>query len=537
MPPETISAPVSTGSRIARAAGTVMFAFILSNLVGLLRGILIYRAFGASGELDAFNAANRVAEVLYNLVAGGALGSAFIPTFTTLLTRNERGTAWKLASAITNLILLVLTGIAVLAFIFAPQIVRHGLYVLDPSQNPVQEALTVHLLRILLPTVVIFGVSGLTMGVLNAHQVFFVPALAPAMYSLGMIAGVLFFPASWGIERLAYGALLGALLHWLVQLPALLRQRGRYHFSLGRGIPQVTEVARLMGPRVFGVAIVQLNFIVNTIIALGLAEGSVSTLSLAFSLMLMPQMALAQSIAIAAMPTFSAQVARGRLDEMRASLVSTLRGVLLLAIPASVGLVLLRRPIIELLYRNDIFDERSVQFAAWALLWYGIGLVGHSVVEIVSRAFYALHDTRTPVTIGVAAMSLNIVFSLLFSRLFAQWGWLPHGGLALANSLATSLEMVALLIFMRRRLAGLEGPHLLKAVAQAGLGGALMGLALAGWLALAASNGWPVLVTALGGVILGVGVYALVLIILRVDELKLVGKLARRVSARFIRSA
>ena len=299
-----------------------------------------------------------------------------------------------------------------------------------------QEALTISLLRILLPTVVIFGLSGLVMGILNAHQRFWLPAIAPAMYSLGQIGGVLLLPQEWGIQRLALGALAGAALHLLVQIPGLLRLGGRYSATLGLRMAEVRQVLLLMGPRLVGVAVVQLNFIVNTIIALSLPEGSVSAITLAFTLMLMPQTAIAQSIAIAAMPTFSAQVALGKINELRGALAGTLRGILLLAIPATVGLILLRFPLIQFLYEDGVeFTAHSTELVAWALLWYAAGLVGHSLVEILARAFYALHDTRTPVLVGALAMALNVVFSLLFSAWFAQAGWMPHGGLALALSL------------------------------------------------------------------------------------------------------
>ncbi len=510
------SSQTSANRQIARAAGTVMAAFVLSNLMGLARSIVVYRAFGTGAELDAFNAANRVAELLFNLMAGGALGSAFIPTFTGLLAKEDQHSAWRLASSIANLLIVALALISALAALFAPQVVRYGLFVLDPSQNLQQEALTTLLLRILLPTVVVFGLSGLAMGVLNAHQVFLIPAVAPAMYSFGMIMGVLVFPQEWGILRLAYGALAGSMLHLLVQVPNLFSLKGRYTLSLGLHNPLVGQVARLMGPRLLGVAVVQLNFLVNTIIALSLPEGSVSAITVAFSLMLMPQMAIAQSIAIAAMPTFSRQVAIGKISEMRASLAATLRWVLLLSLPASIGLILLRQPIISLLYRNQIFDQRSVDLVAWALLWYAAGLVGHSLVEILSRAFYALHDTRTPVTVGVIAMSLNVVFSLVFSRLFARTGWMPHGGLALANSLATFLEMVGLLYMMRRKLGGLEGGVILRAVAKAGAAAA--GMALVLWLWQGQAGNLPTAVVALGGVVLGGGVFAALLVALRVPE-------------------
>ena len=212
-----------------------------------------------------------------------------------------------------------------------------------------------------------------------------------------------------------------------------------------------------MLPRLFGAAIVQLNFWVNTLLASYQPLGSLNGIVYAFQLMLMPQAAIAQSIAIAAMPTFSAQAALGKLDEMRASLAASLRGVLLLSMPAAVGLILLRTPIVALLYQRGEFNAQSTELVAWALLWYAAGLVGHSVVEVLARAFYALHDTRTPVIVGATAMGLNVGLSFLFVWLFSSIGWMPHGGLALANSTATALEMVGLLILIRKKLAGMEG--------------------------------------------------------------------------------
>ncbi len=494
-----------------------MIAFIITQLLGLARGMVNYQVFGTTAEMDSFNAANRVTELLFNLMAGGALGSAFIPTFTGLLAREQHQTAWKLASAIANLLLLVLTGVSLLAAIFAPQIVRDVLFLLSPGEAPGQEQLTVFLLRIMLPSVIIFGLSGLVMGILNAHQKFWLPAIAPAMYSIGQILGVLLLPEGLGITRLAIGALAGSLLHLLIQLPHLLRLNGRYSALLGLRMGEVREVAGLMGPRILGVAVVQINFIVNTIIGLSLPEGSVSALSLAFTWMLMPQAAIAQSVAIAAMPTFSAQAALGRLDEMRRSLASSLRGVLLLAAPASVGLIMLRQPLIRLLYEHgEFFTSRSTEMVAWALLWYLIGLVFHSLLEVIVRAFYALHDTRTPVSVTVVSMALNIVFSLTFPAWFSRLGWMPLGGLALANSLATALECAALIVLLRRRLRGLEGRRLWSAAGQSLLAAGVMGAAL--WAGLSSASAWPSWALILTGVLLGGLIYAAGLRLLRVPE-------------------
>jgi putative peptidoglycan lipid II flippase len=516
--------PSSASQQIARAAGTVMLAFVFSNLTGLARQILVANAFGTQAEMEAFNAANRVAETLFNLVAGGALASAFIPTFTTLLTRGERKGAWRLASSIFNLILLVMAAAIALAALFAPQITR---YVLAPgfASEPAKEALTIALLRLMLPSAALFGVSGLVMGLLNAHQVFFIPALTPSMYQFGLIFGVLALSPRMGIYGLAWGVLIGAGLHLGLQIPALLKLKGQYSPELGLEDPSVREVARLLGPRLLGVAVVQLNFWVNTRLASLQPEGSVTAIVTAFALMLMPQAAIAQSVAIAAMPTFAAQHALGRLDEMRRSLADSLRGVLLLAIPASLGLMLLRRPVIVLLYQRGAFDTRSTELVSWALLWFAAGLVGHCLVEVLARAFYALHDTKTPVLVGAVAMGLNVAFSVLFSALFARAGWLPHGGLALANSLATALEAGGLIFFMRRRLDGMLGGFILKGSLQSAAGALAMSIGLWLWLARAGASSW---LAALGGVAIGAAIYAMVMWALGVKELRSLAKVLNK---------
>lgn len=472
-----------------------MFALLFGQIMGLVSKILIADAFPAA-EMDAFFSANRVSETLFTLIAAGALGSAFLPMFTGLLVRDQKASAWRLASSLINLITLVLSLAALLAAVFAPQIVR---YLLAPglSRDPSLFALTVDLLRIQSVAAILFGIGGLAIGILNAHQIFFIPQLTAGMYQVGQIFGVLVLARWLGIYGLAWGVVIGAALFVLIQLPPLFNLHGEYSLSLGWKNPDVVKVFQLMGPRVFGTAIVQLNFWVNNNLASKMTEGSIQGLSYAFTLMVMAQAAIAQSVAIAAMPTFSAQHALGKVDELRSSLASALRGMFLLALPASVGLIMLARPIVSLLFERGQFTATVAQMTAWALIWYAAGLVGHSIMEVLTRAFYAQQDTRTPVIIGVVAMGLNVFFSILFSRWFDQIGWLPLGGLALANSLATALEASALFIFMRRRLNGIEGKFLADGFVRCT--GAAMGMAAGLWWWIQAAGELNRWVVAIGG--------------------------------------
>ena len=499
----------SSNRRVARAAGVVMAGFIASRALGLLREMIIGGRFGTSAELDAYLAAFRLPDILFQLMAGGALASAFIPTFTTYLARGEEDEAWRLSSAIINLVMLFTGTAAALAALLAPWIVAH---VVAPRFPPAQQALTASLMRWMLIAPVVFGVSGVVMGILNSFQHFLLPALAPVMYNLSIIGGALFLAPRIGVRGLVVGVVVGAALHLLVQVPGLVRQGMRYTLELGLNHPGVREVGRLMGPRVLGLAIVQLNFLVNTILASGLPPGSLSALNFAWLLMLLPQGIVAQAVATAAFPTFSDLAARGQLGEMRETLTATLRAVLFLTIPASVGLYVLRVPLIQLLFQRGAFAARSTEAVAWALQFYALGLAAHSGVEILTRAFYALHDTKTPVLVGGGAMALNVAFSLMLI------GSLAHGGLALANSVATILEMLGLLVLLRGRIGGVAGRQLGRGVGQSLVAAALMGLAVLGYLHLAGGRG--VIVTAGGGIVLGALAYGVVSLLLGAAEMR-----------------
>jgi len=518
----------TANKQIARATGIVMLAFIMSNLVGLVRQILVSRAFGTDISLDAFYAAATLPDLLFNLMAGGALASAFIPTFTGFLSKENREGAWRLASSVMNISGLALAFFSGLAALFAPQLVRHILFILKPELDPALQILTTNLLRIILIAPAIFGVSGLCMAILNTHQKFLMPALAPVFNWVGWIIGIVVLVPRIGIYGLAWGYVLGALLHLGIQIPGLLKLTGQRYFPrFGLNDPAVYDVARLMGPRLLGVMAVQINFVINAIIAAGLGEGSLSAINVSRMVMTMPLFVIAQSIATAALPTFAMQVSRGELGDMRSSLAATLRGIFLLSIPSTFGLILLRQPLVAALFQRGAFDANSTEMVSWALMWYTAGLVGHSVVEILSRAFYALHDTKTPVIVGTVAMGLNALFSFAFAALFNQIGWMPHGGLALANSFATALEAIVLFVVMRKRLNGIEGSQIMRGVIPSLVAALAMSLSIFGWLAF--SKNLNIWIISLVGVTIGGGVYFAVLWALRVPEFQmLIGGVARR---------
>lgn len=510
---------------LVRNTAMVMAAFVLANLTGLARQIIINRTFGTSFALDAYFAAFQVPDLLFTVVAGGALGSAFIPVFAGLLAQGDdehRRQAWRLASSIINLVLLATAVGAAVAALFAPWLIDH---LLAPSFDAELVSLTAALMRIMLVSTMIFGVSGLLMGIHNAHNHFLAPALAPVLYNLGIMFGAVVLTPSLGIFGLAWGVTIGAALHLLIQLPVLARHQPQYGLILDLRNADVLTVGRLMLPRTLGLAVWRINFWVNTAIGSGLPEGNIAALNIAFQMFTFPQAVIAQAIATVVFPTFSAQAARNELPAMRATMAQSLRAVLYLSIPATAGMIVLGGPIIALLFQNAEFTANSTALVAWALAWYAAGLVGHSTLEIVTRAFYALKDTATPVAVAVVAMLLNVVLSFGFVALFDRLGWPPVGGLALANTVATAVEVGVLLVRLRPRMDGLDGGTVLRGILPPLAGTVVMTLVLVSWLWVAPDS---VIVVSVVGAGLGGAVFYLVTLALGSPEARLVPEMVLR---------
>jgi putative peptidoglycan lipid II flippase len=503
------------GRQIARAATLVMALFVVSKALALGREVVIGATFATTAEYDAYLAAIRVPDLLFNLIAVGAVGSAFIPVFASYFARDDAEGGWRMASAVTNLLVIALTVAAGLAWVTAPLLVRT---ILAPGWVSDQQALTVSLMRTTLVAPIIFGLSGVVMGILNARQHFFLPALAPSFLNIALIGASWFLAARMGVRALALGYVVGAVLHLVVQLPGLFTVGARYYPLLSLRHPGVRQVLRLMAPRVLGLAAVQLNFLVNVNIASWLGEGAVSALNYAWLLVLLPHGIFAQAVATAAFPTFADQVARGEREELRRTLASTLRVVFFLTVPAAVGMLVLGQPLVALFFERGAFGTASTDAVAWALSFYALGLIGHSGIEILARAFYALHDTWTPVWVGGVAMGLNIALSLALSAAFSWLGLAPHGGLALANSIAAVLEMMWLLYLIRRRLLGIEGQSLLRSTGRSMLATAAMAIALVVWGR--AAHGMALWLVGGGGALLGTGIYLASASLLGAEELR-----------------
>jgi len=512
-------------SRIVNAAATVMIFFLLSRLTGVVREIVIAAQFRAGDELDAYLTAFRVPDLIFQLVAGGALGSAFIPTFSSYCNKPDHAGTWLLFSRILILTTLLLTFVAAIAALFALPLVRG---VIAPGFSEEQALLTAQLMRWMLISTVIFGASGLVMGALNAVHHFVLPAVAPVIYNVTIILGAWLLSARFGSYGLAIGVVGGALGHLLIQLPGLWRAGVRYTPSLDWQDESVRTVGRLMGPRVLGLFFVQMQFLANTILASNLPAGSLSALNYAWLLMLLPQGIFAQSLATAAFPTLAALVATHQLADMRRTFGQTLRTVFFVAIPSAVALYFLGEVVVAALLQRGEFTAEDTRQAAYALQFYAVGLIAHSGLEIVVRAFYALQDTMTPVIIGIAAMILNILLSFWWVQ------WLSFGGLALANSVATTIELLILLWLLRRRFGTLDGRLLTSAVARQMIAAFVMGIALWFWLRVAGSIFQPLddrliaWLSAAGGILIGTVIYGLTAWIIRSEEARLLLALVGR---------
>lgn len=465
--------------QILRAALIVILGFVASGVLGFLRTAVLSAQFGTGEALDAFYAAQQIPELIFVLVAGGALGSSFIPIYARLREEDE-AQAWRLASAVMTLAALAATALALLVIFFAPGIVAHFLY---PGGSAETQALTTRLVQWMMVTPIIFSISGLLMGILQSHGLFLLPSIAISMNNIGIIAGALLIapalapdpgPAQVGVNNvygLAFGAILSALLHLGVQLPGLRGIGARLRVLPDPRVPGVLTVLRLMGPRVLGLAVVQINFLVNINLASRMSDGSVVALRTAFNLMFFALGIIGQSVGSALFPTLAALRAQGDYEMFQRRLAQALRSVLLLALPATAAFIVYGEQIVRLFERGQ-WTESSSTATAWALAFYATGIAGFAALELLSRAFYALEDTRTPVLIGTGAMISNILLSLLLIRIIGDPNSFergPFAGLALANALTTLVEAILLWFLLRRKLDTLGAPRALEGRATAQL--------------------------------------------------------------------
>ena len=416
---------------IALSSLTVMGGFVASKAIGLVRQAIVTRAFGAGAELDAYYAAFKLPDLLLTLIAGGAIASAFIPLFAGYLARGERARAWKMASATLNVLLLTMGTLAFAAALVAPWVVR---VFVAPGFSPPQQALTAELLRTVLLSSVLFAASSLVMSVLQAHNRFLLPAIADFFYDVGIIGGALFLVPKWGIRGLAWGVVAGALLHLLIQVPGLIRVQARYTLTVRTQDRGLLDLLVLMGPRIAILGLFQLVLLLTTNLASRMAAGSITAINLGWIVMQMPEVIFGMAIATAVFPTLSRLATQGDLETLKVTVSNALRAILALTLPSVLALLLLGRS-----YLAVLFGTQAMKQVVWTTAAFSAGLLGHSLLELAARIFYAHKDTLTPFYVALGATAVNVSLCLILGPV---WG---AAGLALANSIAVSLQSALLL--------------------------------------------------------------------------------------------
>jgi putative peptidoglycan lipid II flippase len=481
-------------SNVARNAGVVSLAVMASRMLGLVRDQVFAALFGAGLQYDAFLAAFRIPNLLRDLFAEGALSAAFVTTFAQVLEKRGEEEAFRLSNRIATAMILVVGALSVLGWVFAPEIV----YWLAPGffNVPGKSELTIHLTRMMIPFLLFVAVAAQAMGLLNACHRFGIPALAPAFFNVGSIFGGLFFAYGVGpflnlspIEGMVIGTLLGGFLQFAVQWPSLRRVGFRYRPMLSFTDPGVLQIVRLMGPAVIGTAAVQINVFVNTNFASAIidpvtgavANGPVSWLSYAFRFMQFPIGVFGVAIATATLPPLSRSIARHDHNEFRQTLAHALVLVFLLCIPSAVGLAILGRPIIALIFEYGKFTAFDTVQTGNALAAYAIGLAGYAAIKVLSPAFYALGDARTPMLVSLFSVVVNYFMN---SILVGPFG---HVGLAFSTSTVALVNFILLTLLIRRKLGGVQGRQLVGSLLR--ICGATIALAAVAWMtsALAAT--------------------------------------------------
>jgi len=516
---------------IARSTVIVMVAFAAAKAISLLQTFIVAQVFGVGREWDTFVAANSIPELIFTLIAGGALAHAFIPIFSGFLAHDDRDGAWRTASHVVNTVFTFTLVVSAIIFVAAPWVVAN---VVAPGFDEAGRQQTVELMRILLVTTLIFSVSGICMGILQSYNHFLLPALAPIMFDLGILFGVVFLIniPSLGVRGIALGAVLGAALHFAIQVPGLIRYGARWQPQLGLNDPTLWRVVRLMLPRVAGLGVFSLNFVVMNNIASRLGEGSVSALSWGWRLMQIPETLIGTAMGTVIFPTLAVLSELGDEAGKRDAMSGALRFILITTIPSAVGLILIGRPLVSLL-EGGAFDATASDLVYSTLRFFALGLIVHSALEVVARSFYADKDTLTPLWAALGGAAINLVLSLLLSGIITGSG--SVSGLALANSCGVAFEVLVLLWMLRKRWHGANETVLGRTVVKAVAASLVMGLAVvvidAVWTGLGlAEQGRLVTIAQLGvETIAGVLVFLAVAAALRMDEVRtLIAVILRR---------
>jgi putative peptidoglycan lipid II flippase len=513
---------VSVGGSLARAGLIVSSAFLVSRVLGYVRVIVIANAF-PSTELDAFFAAFRIPDLIFQLVAAGALSSALIPIVSGLFTTDERARAWRVVSTVINLMLIGLIVLAAGLFILAPLVVP----IVTPGFEGAKLDTTIELTRIMLLSPIFLAMGAVATSVLNAGGRFAASAIAPVVYNLAIIGGALILGPSLGVEGLALSVVAGSMGHLLVQLRPLRGMGFRYDARIEAADPQARKALVLMAPRAVGLGVTQITFIVVTALASLLGDGAVSDFNFAFALLQIPLGIIGVPLGIVVLPTLSREAAIGHEEGFAALLTRALRLLIYVMVPIATLTAVVRQPIVDSLFGGGSIRRSDLDLIAVTLVAFSIGLTAHALIAVLARAFYARQDTITPVAAAVGAVAVNTTLAVVLV------GPLGLPGIALAIAIAAWLEALVLLAILYRRLPRFELWGLGRVGVEAVVGSVVASVvavpvlgALGG--VLGAEPGRIMLLVEAGIASAAFGaVYAVVSVVLRIPELpSIVGVMA-----------
>ena len=507
-----------------KAAGIIGLAVMCSRVLGLARELIFAALFGGGRALDAFTVAFRIPNLLRDLFAEGALSTAFVTTFSKTIARGGDEAAWRLANKVATMTALVLGALCVLGMVFSGSLV--GL--LAPGFDADKAALTAHLTRIMFPFILLVSIAALVMGMLNAKNVFGVPAMASSFFNIGSIVGGLllgywidphFGPSA--LIGLAFATVIGGALQLAVQLPSLARLGYRFRPDLRWRDAGVKAVLLLMGPSVIAASTTQINVLINSVFASGLEDGAIFWLAAAFRLMQLPLGIFGVALGTVTLPLLSRLVVAGRMDAFRSELAHAIRWAMLLTLPATAGLMMLAEPIISVVYQHGKFNAYEAAQAAGALRFYAIGLAGYAALKVLVNAFYALDRRKTPMLVSFLAVGLNLLFNWIFT---IRLGW-GHRGLAFSTGCIATFNFLLLYLLMRFELKGLESRRLLLLLLKVAVAsGALVAVCAASSYWLLADwreqSLWIKLPVLLATVIAGAAAFAACGVLLHIEELK-----------------
>jgi putative peptidoglycan lipid II flippase len=455
---------------ITAAAFIIALSGFASRFLGLFRDRILASQFGAGDILDSYYAAFRIPDLLYNLLIVGALSAAFIPVFTSLISSDKEEEGWNLTSGILNLNVLALIILAAIFSTFAPFI----MHLITPGFSGGKMTLTVMLTRIMFLSPVFLGISAIFGGVLVSFKKFLIYSIAPIMYNFGIIIGALFFVKFMGPAGLAWGVVLGAFMHMLIQYPAVKFSGFKFKLLLTKAFKDahVRKVIRLMIPRTLGIAANQINFLVITIFASTLASGSLAVFNFANNIQSFPLGIFGVSFAVAVFPALSAHAARGMHDEFSKDFSKAFRRILFFIIPLSIFILLLRAQIVRVVLGSGQFNWEDTVLTFETLGFLTASLFAQCLVPLLTRAFYAIHNTKTPFYIALVSEIVNITLVLLLIKKFAV------SGLAIAFSAASIVNMVLLFSMLRKKVGNLDEKNILDTTIKIILAGAVAGIVI-----------------------------------------------------------